>query len=116
VNIQTDPAITIRQLLVIDGTANGDSIVLGTGGNNGVTLSFNGTALGNILPTNGSLFALVVVFGEGANDTLDTRGWPSAACWRAGPATTPSTAAAVATCSSAAWGLTRWSPAAAATS
>src|SRR5207237_898492 len=74
VTIQTDPATMTRQMLVIDGTANGDSIVLGTGANVGVTLSFNGTALGNVLPTNGSPFAVVVVFGEGGNDTLDTRG------------------------------------------
>ena len=74
VSIQIDPTNTTRQMLVIDGTANSDSIVLGTGANNGVTLSFNGTALGNILPTTGSPFALVVVLGEGGNDTLDTRG------------------------------------------
>src|SRR5207249_8542485 len=74
VTIQTDPANTTRQMLVIDGTASSDGIVLGTGANNGVTLSFNGTALGNILPTTGSPFALVVVLGEGGNDTLDTRG------------------------------------------
>jgi len=61
-------------MLVIDGTANSDGIVLGPGANNGVTLSFKGTALGNILPTNGSPFALVVAFGEAGNDTLDTRG------------------------------------------
>jgi ELWxxDGT repeat protein len=73
VTIQTDPAITSKQMLVIDGTANSDNIVLGSGASNGVTLSFNGTALGNILPTNSNPFALVLVFGKGGNDTLDAR-------------------------------------------
>jgi ELWxxDGT repeat protein len=71
--IQTDPASTSRQMLVITGSAAGDSIVLGSGSNNGVTLSFNSTALGNILPTNGNPFALVIVLGQGGNDILDTR-------------------------------------------
>jgi ELWxxDGT repeat protein len=73
VSIQADPANTARQMLVIDGTAGSDSIVLGTGASNGVTLSFAGTALGNILPSNGNPFALVIVLGEGGNDTLDAR-------------------------------------------
>jgi hypothetical protein len=73
VTVQTDPASTTRQMLTIDGTANSDRIVLGAGTDNGVTLSFDGTALGNILPTNGGSFALVIVLGEGGSDTLDTR-------------------------------------------
>jgi ELWxxDGT repeat protein len=71
--IQTDPASTSRQMLVVTGSPAGDSIVLGSGSNNGVTLSFNSTALGNILPTNGNPFALVIVLGQGGNDILDTR-------------------------------------------
>jgi hypothetical protein len=71
--VQTDPASTTRQMLVIDGTASSDSIVVGSGADNGVTLSFDGTALGNILPTNGNPFALVIVRSEGGNDTLDAR-------------------------------------------
>jgi ELWxxDGT repeat protein len=74
VTLATDPANTSRQMLVIDGTASSDSIVLGTGANNnGVTLTFDGTALGTILPTLGSQFALVIAYGEGGNDTLDAR-------------------------------------------
>src|SRR5262249_13811698 len=76
VTIQTDPANTARQMLVIDGTAGSDSIVLGAGANNGVTLSFGDTALGNILPTNGNPFALVIVLGEGGNDTLYAHALP----------------------------------------
>lgn len=71
--IQADPANSNRQMLVLDGTANNDIIVVGNGANNGVTLSFDGTALGNLLPTNGNPFALVIVLGEGGNDTLDAR-------------------------------------------
>jgi Ca2+-binding RTX toxin-like protein len=73
VTVASDPAITGKQMLVIDGTANSDSIVLGNGASNGVTLSFDGIALGNILPTNSNPFALVQVFGEGGNDVLDAR-------------------------------------------
>jgi hypothetical protein len=71
--VETDPANASRQMLVIDGSIDSDNIVLGAGPNNGVTLSFDGTALGTIVPTNGSPFALVVVLGEGGNDTLDGR-------------------------------------------
>jgi len=71
--IQTDPANTSQQMLVVTGSASSDSIVLGSGASNGVTLSFNGTALGNILPTNGKPFALAIVLGQGGNDFLDTR-------------------------------------------
>jgi hypothetical protein len=73
VAVLTDPADTTRQMLVIDGTAGSDNIVLRAGASSGVTLSFNGTALGNILPTNRNPFALVLVLGEGGNDTLDPR-------------------------------------------
>jgi ELWxxDGT repeat protein len=74
VNIEADPAVAGRQVLVIDGTSGNDAIVLGTGPGSGVTLAFDGTALGDILPTNGAPFALVMVFGEGGNDTIDARG------------------------------------------
>jgi ELWxxDGT repeat protein len=74
VTLATDPANTSKQVLIIDGTPNSDSIVLGTGANNnGVTLTFDGTALGTILPTLGSQFALVIAYGEGGNDTIDAR-------------------------------------------
>ncbi len=74
VTIEADPAEAGQQMLVIDGTANSDTIVLGAGANNGVTLNFDGTALGDILPTGSAPFALVMVFGEGGNDLLDARG------------------------------------------
>jgi Ca2+-binding RTX toxin-like protein len=46
--------------------------VLGTGANNhGVTLSFNGNALGTIVPTQGSQFALVIALVTGGYDTVD---------------------------------------------
>jgi hypothetical protein len=73
VAIQTDAANTSRQMLVVNGSASNNSIVLGAGANNGVTLSFDGLALGNILPTNGNPFALVVVNDQGSNDTIDAR-------------------------------------------
>jgi ELWxxDGT repeat protein len=73
VQIEADPAVAGREVLVVTGTAGSDSIVLGSGAGNGVTLSFDGTALGNILPIDGSPFALVLAFGEGGNDIIDAR-------------------------------------------
>jgi hypothetical protein len=74
VAIQTDPAVTSQQMLVITGSPYSDTIVLGTGANNnGVTLNVNGYALGTIVPTQGTQFALVIVLGQGGYDTLDAR-------------------------------------------
>src|SRR5262249_38247517 len=74
VSVQTDPARAGRQMLVITSSAGyGASIVLGDAASNGVSLTFNGTALASVLPTNGSPFALVVAVGGAGNDILDAR-------------------------------------------
>jgi hypothetical protein len=74
VAIQTNPAHTTQQILVIkDSGGNGDSIVLGSAANNAVSLSVDGYALGTIAPTNGSPFALVMAYGSSGYDTIDAR-------------------------------------------
>jgi hypothetical protein len=73
VAIQTDPANTSRQMLVVNGSASNDNIVLSAGANNGVALSVNGHTFGTFLPTNGNPFALAVVNEQGSNDTIDAR-------------------------------------------
>ena len=81
--------------------------MLGNGANNGVTLSFDGTALGDLLPTNGNPFALVIVRAREATIRWMPGPCRLAARWWAAPATTPCTAATAETCSSAAWAPTR---------
>jgi hypothetical protein len=72
VAIQTDPAHTSQQMLILTGSVNSDSLVLATGANsNGVAVTFNGYALGTIVPTKGSQFSLVVALGQGGNDYID---------------------------------------------
>jgi hypothetical protein len=71
--IEADPAKAGAELLVVASTANDERVGL-SGNGSGVSLSFDGIALGNILPTNGETFALVEVFGEGSNNLLDSRG------------------------------------------
>jgi hypothetical protein len=74
VAIQTDPAHTSQQMLILTATAYSDNLVLATGANNnGVALTFEGYALGTIVPTQGSQFALVIVLGQGTYDYLDAR-------------------------------------------
>src|SRR5205085_67556 len=71
--IASDPAKTGAQMLIVASTANYANIAL-AGNSNGVSLTYNGVALGNILPANGAAFALVEVFAKGLNDVLDARG------------------------------------------
>jgi ELWxxDGT repeat protein len=73
VTAQADPADTSKEVLVINGTASTDSIVL-AGDSSSVSLTVNGTSLGNVVPAGSGPVALVVVYGNGGNDTLDARG------------------------------------------
>jgi hypothetical protein len=77
VAIQTDPAQTTQQMLVITNTSTGDrsdAISLSSVANNGVALNVDGYNLGTIAPTNTKPFALVMVFaGSGYDDTIDAR-------------------------------------------
>jgi hypothetical protein len=75
VAIQTDPAHTSQQMLVINDTSsgyNGNSISLSSAANNGVTLYADGYNLGTLAPTNSNPFALVMAFANsGYGDTLN---------------------------------------------
>jgi ELWxxDGT repeat protein len=73
VTIVADPAKTGAEMLVIASTANYERVGV-SGNGSGVSLYFDGIALGNILPTNNETFALVEVFGGGLNNLLDSRG------------------------------------------
>jgi hypothetical protein len=69
VAIQTDPAHTSQQMLVINDTSsnyNGDAIYLSSAANNSVSLTVDGYNLGTIAPTNGKPFALVMAFANAA--------------------------------------------------
>jgi ELWxxDGT repeat protein len=74
VTVEADPARPGAEVLIVAGTAtNEDMVLAGNGG--GVSLTFNGTAVGTILPTNGETFALVEAFGGGTgSDVLDAHG------------------------------------------
>jgi hypothetical protein len=97
VQVAADPADPTRQALYVStpAGAGGDTLVLGPGAGNGVTLSYNGTALGTVTPSGSSPFAHVIVSGSaganvirltgglavpvlllggGGNDTLDAAG------------------------------------------
>jgi hypothetical protein len=75
VAIQTDPAHTSQQMLVINDTSSdgrSDSISLASAANNSVSLAVDNYDLGTIAPTNGKPFALVMAFaGAGWEVTLD---------------------------------------------
>lgn len=74
VTVEADPAdrTNTKQMLVLDGTAGSDNIVL-VGDSSKVSLNFNNTPLGDLVPSLGYSFDLVVVFGEGGNDTLNAK-------------------------------------------
>src|SRR5262249_28308494 len=77
VAIQTHPAQTSQQMLVITNTATGDrsdAISLASAASNSVSLAIDSYNLGTIAPTNGKPFALVMVLsGSGFDDTIDAR-------------------------------------------
>jgi hypothetical protein len=73
VAIQTDPAHTSQQMLVIKDSGYGDSITLASAANNSVSLTVDGYNLGTIAPTNSNPFALVMVFETGWYESTDAR-------------------------------------------
>jgi hypothetical protein len=73
VAIQTDPAQTSQQMLVINDSSNYSDITLSSAANNGVSLGLGAYTLGTIAPTNGNPFALVIAFDTGAGETIDAR-------------------------------------------
>jgi hypothetical protein len=71
--IQTDPAHTSQQMLIINDSGSGDYLTLASVANNGVSLTVDGYDLGAFAPSNGSPFALVMAFGGSGPDTIDAR-------------------------------------------
>jgi hypothetical protein len=77
VAIQTDPAHTSQQMLIITDISSNleDYIGLTSAADNGVSLTFGRIGLGTITPTNGNPFALVMGFaGSGIYDTINAMG------------------------------------------
>jgi ELWxxDGT repeat protein len=73
ITVESDPARAGTEMLILASTANNVDLIL-AGNSSGVGVHyFNGTDLGNILPTNNETFALVEVFVGGSNDDLDAR-------------------------------------------
>ena len=68
VSVQTDPAHTSQQMLIITDTGGNHGISLSSAANNSVALYVGTYNLGTIAPTNGSPFALVMVFGGYGDD------------------------------------------------
>jgi hypothetical protein len=73
VSIQTDPAHTSQQMLVINDSSSYSSITLSSAANNGVTLGLGSYTLGTVAPTNGNPFALVIALDTGFGETIDAR-------------------------------------------
>jgi Ca2+-binding RTX toxin-like protein len=73
VTVEADPAKAGTEMLVITDPGN---LVL-AGASSSVSLTYDGIALGNVLPTNNETFALVEAFCEGnAYDTINASGLP----------------------------------------
>jgi hypothetical protein len=73
VAVQTDPAHTAQQMLVITDTGYGDSFQLSSAAGNEVSLTIDGNAVGTVAPTTSSPFALVEVLGGAGNNLIDAR-------------------------------------------
>jgi hypothetical protein len=73
--VEPDIADPTRQALFFDGSAMGSqTIVLSPGAGNGVTVSYNGSVLGNMTPWGSLPFAHLVVYGGGGNDVIRLTG------------------------------------------
>jgi FG-GAP-like repeat/RTX calcium-binding nonapeptide repeat (4 copies) len=72
--IQTDPGNATLKALVVEGTANAETLALSPGTGNGVALSINGTSVGTFAAPGGLPFAHLLVYGYGGNDTLRLTG------------------------------------------
>ncbi|HYT91905.1 MAG TPA: hypothetical protein VEL76_24540, partial [Gemmataceae bacterium] len=74
VTIQPDPADASLSALVVEGTLNGETIVLSPGTGNGVALSYNGTSVGTITAPGGAAFGHLLIYGYASNDTIRLTG------------------------------------------
>jgi hypothetical protein len=74
VTIQADPGEASKSALAVEGTANGETIVLSPGAGNGVALSYNGTSVGTLAAPGGAAFGHLLIYGYAGNDTLRLTG------------------------------------------
>jgi Ca2+-binding RTX toxin-like protein len=72
--VQADPGNATLKALVVEGTANAETLTLSPGTGNGVALSINGTSVGTFAAPGGVAFAHLLVYGYGGNDTLQLTG------------------------------------------
>jgi hypothetical protein len=73
VTVQADPATRPRRL-VVEGTANAETLVLSPGTGNGVALTYNGASVGTIASSDGGPFGHLLVYGNGGNDAIRLTG------------------------------------------
>ncbi len=74
VTIRTDPGNAALKALVVEGTANAETLALSPGTGNGIALSIGGTSVGTIAAPGGVAFGHLLVYGYGGNDTLRLTG------------------------------------------
>jgi hypothetical protein len=74
VTVQADPGNATLKALVVEGSANAETLVLSPGTGNGVALSINGYSVGTFAAPGGVPFAHLLVYGNGGNDTLRLTG------------------------------------------
>src|SRR5207244_12122204 len=74
VTIQTDPGNAMLKALVVEGTANAETLALNPGTGNSIALSINSTSVGTFAEPGGVAFAHLLVYGYGGNDTLRLSG------------------------------------------
>jgi len=74
VTVQADPGDATKKALVVEGTANAETLVLSPGTGNGVVLSIDGTSVGTFAAPGGVAFAHLLVYGYGGNDSLRLTG------------------------------------------
>jgi len=74
VTIQTDSGDATKKALVVEGTANAETLVLSPATGNAVALSIDGTSVGTFTASGGVPFAHLLMYGYGGDDTLRLTG------------------------------------------
>jgi len=72
--IQTDPGDATRMALVVEGSANAETLVFSAVTGNGVALSINGYSVGTFAAPGGAAFGHLLVYGNGGDDTIRLTG------------------------------------------
>jgi hypothetical protein len=72
--VQADPGDASRSALVVEGTADAESLVLSPGAAGAIALSVNGRSVGSFSAPGGAVFAHLLVRGNGGADTIRLAG------------------------------------------